>query len=207
MIHIGDGEAVPSLSTRRQRPARGSSLKTKRATATKISREEAWESTRAFLRKHKNSRQPARPEAAEKLCERKTRVPWFFVHLHKSGGTTLCGLAQANGWCVPRAKVEKDIGSYFGKNCNPSIADMKPALWSSGLKATKHALVQGWDFWATEWFVAYQLPVRVKIVVMMRDPAARAFSHCAGHAKNNTRFEECVLKPGKLGVALKVFLY
>ena len=48
----------------------------------------------------------AAPPSATKLgeCGSNTpgHVPVFFVHLHKSGGTTFMKLASVNGWCTPK---------------------------------------------------------------------------------------------------------
>lgn len=105
---------------------------------------------------------------------------WIYLwHIHKSAGTTFCEVLRANGLCTPVARSRRDTASFFGKNCNPSILDASQAL--SGNPESMDAYVQkfGIDAYANEWFLAGTLPVRVAhLVVVMRDPVARTFSHC-----------------------------
>ena len=111
----------------------------------------------------------AAPPSATKLgeCGSNTpgHVPVFFVHLHKSGGTTFMKLASVNGWCTPKAS-RNDAGSFFGKNGNPSTKDAPRGIWSSGTAMGKYALSNNIDVWATEWFVPTEL-VRRKPAVCL----------------------------------------
>ena len=177
---------------RARRPARGA-LWTRIAAPRRRTSARSKKVHQAAARPDAPARDPKRVAPRGPPCANKTspdgpRLPLFFLHVHKAGGTTFARLARDNGLCEAPSEDRRDSGSFFAKNLNPSMIDARRAIWSSARTMISYAREKRLDAWASEWFAPSELPRggrhgRALLVVTLRDPVARVVSNCGAAAK------------------------
>lgn len=123
-----------------------------------------------------------------------------FIHVYKSGGTSLCEAARMAGMrtvqsdtCLRSSGPKRSGGVWadvYGKNCNPTFADRHDAWGGNGPDAML-AFARKLDFFAIETVRPSLLPWgQVALLVIVRHPLHRLISRC-------TRLKEMLLKQPK----------
>lgn len=106
----------------------------------------------------------------------------YFAHVHKAGGSSLCGLARANGERTTRT-LTTPRGS-FESNCNPSTDEQHVVLATGTVEQQEQAQqqLQKFTFIANEYGLpdAWRKdPKTFVYITMLRKPGARYLSHFA----------------------------
>ena len=122
---------------------------------------------------------------------RARRTPILFLHVHKSGGTSLCEAArtaklrtetgercQSSGDRVTTSGVWAPV---YGKNCNPVFVDRHDAWGGNGPDAMlSYAVERKLDFFAMETTRPSILPWgSIALLVVVRHPLHRLMSRCS----------------------------
>ena len=135
-----------------------------------------------------------RERAATSAAARAKHMPILFLHVPKSGGTSLCELARAEGLRVPylgngtcltsgdkRIESEGVWAPVMGKNCNPYFEERHDAWGGNGPeKMIEYATSRRLDLFAMEMNARPSLLPwgSFAVLAIVRDPLHRMLSIC-----------------------------